>query len=81
MKPQFEVGRGGIREGVVRDRAARHETVSGVLWAAWDLGLPTAGVISSPVVGTNGNQEYLVWLSAGVGGNPTEWGGAIDALP
>ena len=81
VKPQFEVGRGGIREGVVRDRAARHDAVSGVLWAAWDLGLPTAGVISSPVVGTNGNQEYLVWLSASVGGNPTEWGGAIDALP
>ncbi|MEO5921797.1 MAG: TlyA family RNA methyltransferase [Pseudolysinimonas sp.] len=81
VKPQFEVGRGGIREGVVRDRAARQDAVTGVLWAAWDLGLPTAGVISSPVVGTNGNQEYLVWLSATVGGNPTEWGGAIDALP
>lgn len=81
VKPQFEVGRGGIREGVVRDRAARHDAVNGVLWAAWDLGLPTAGVISSPVVGTNGNQEYLIWLSARVGGNPTEWGGAIDALP
>jgi 23S rRNA (cytidine1920-2'-O)/16S rRNA (cytidine1409-2'-O)-methyltransferase len=81
VKPQFEVGRGGIREGVVRDRAARHDAVTGVLWSAWDLELPTAGVMSSPVVGTNGNQEYLVWLSAGVGGNPTEWGGAIDALP
>lgn len=80
IKPQFEVGRTGVREGVVRDRDARHDAVSGVLWAAWDLGLPTAGVISSPVVGTNGNQEYLAWLSAGVGGNPTEWGGAIDAL-
>ena len=81
VKPQFEVGRTGIREGIVRDRAARHDAVSGVLWSAWDLGLGTAGVISSPVVGGNGNQEYLVWLSASVGGNPTEWGGAIDALP
>jgi 23S rRNA (cytidine1920-2'-O)/16S rRNA (cytidine1409-2'-O)-methyltransferase len=81
VKPQFEVGRTGIREGIVRDRAARHDAVGGVLWAAWDLGLPTAGVISSPVVGGQGNQEYLVWLSADVGGNPTEWGGAIDALP
>ena len=80
VKPQFEVGRTGIREGVVRDRQARHDAVSGVLWSAWDLGLPTAGVVSSTVVGTNGNQEYLVWLSAAVGGNPTEWGGAIDAL-
>jgi len=81
VKPQFEVGRTGVREGIVRDRHARHDALGGVLWAAWDLGLGTAGVISSPVVGTAGNQEYLVWLSAGVGGNPTEWGGAIDALP
>ncbi|CAN5361097.1 16S/23S rRNA (cytidine-2'-O)-methyltransferase TlyA [soil metagenome] len=80
VKPQFEVGRTGVREGIVHDRALRHDTVSGVMWAAWDLGLPTAGVISSPVVGTNGNQEYLIWLSLAVGGNPTEWGGAVSAL-
>jgi 23S rRNA (cytidine1920-2'-O)/16S rRNA (cytidine1409-2'-O)-methyltransferase len=80
VKPQFEVGRTGIREGIVHAKAARQDAVSGVLWAAWDLGLPTAGVISSPVVGSNGNQEYLVWLSLSVGGNPTEWGGAVSAL-
>ncbi|CAN5417186.1 TlyA family RNA methyltransferase [soil metagenome] len=81
VKPQFEVGRTGIREGVVRDRAARHDAVTGVLWVAWDLGLPTAGVISSPVVGTNGNQEYLVWLSVSVGVNPTEWETRVRELP
>lgn len=81
VKPQFEVGRTGIREGIVRDPAARHDAVSGVLWSAWDLGLPTAGVISSPVVGSNGNQEYLVWLSASVGGNPTEWLPTLGELP
>jgi 23S rRNA (cytidine1920-2'-O)/16S rRNA (cytidine1409-2'-O)-methyltransferase len=81
VKPQFEVGRGGIREGVVRDRAARHDAVTGVLWAAWDLGLPTAGVISSPVVGTNGNQEYLVWLTAATGREPGWWQSAVTELP
>ena len=80
VKPQFEVGRGGAREGIVRDRAARLEAVSTVLWAAWDLGLGTAGVISSPVLGSNGNQEYLAWLQRECGSNPTEWGRAIDAL-
>ena len=64
VKPQFEVGRTGIREGVVRDRAARHDAVSGVLWAAWDLGLPTAGVISSPVVG-NERQSGVSGLAVG----------------
>jgi len=80
IKPQFEVGRQGIREGLVRDRARRHDAASAVLWAAWDLGLGTAGLISSPLLGSNGNQEYLVWLSRAVGGNPTEWTGAVAAL-
>jgi 23S rRNA (cytidine1920-2'-O)/16S rRNA (cytidine1409-2'-O)-methyltransferase len=73
IKPQFEVGRTGIREGIVRDPGLRVEAVGAVLWAAWDLGLKTAGLISSPILGTAGNHEYLAWLSAGTGSNPTEW--------
>lgn len=73
VKPQFEVGRTGIREGIVRDAGLRDEAVMGVLWAAWDLGLPTAGILPSPIAGNSGNREYLAWLSARVGGNPTEW--------
>lgn len=73
VKPQFEVGRTGIREGVVRSAPLRGDAVMNVLWAAWDLGLGTAGILPSPIAGTSGNREYLVWLSAGVGTNPTEW--------
>ncbi|MCU1470988.1 MAG: TlyA family rRNA (cytidine-2-O)-methyltransferase [Glaciihabitans sp.] len=73
VKPQFEVGRSGIREGIVRDRGLRQDAVSGVLWTAWDLGLPTAGVIPSPIAGNAGNREYLVWLSVAAGSNPTDW--------
>lgn len=73
VKPQFEVGRGGIREGVVRDPALREDAVNGVLWAAWDLGLPTAGVLASPIAGSAGNHEYLAWFSTTLGSNPTEW--------
>ena len=79
VKPQFEVGRGGIREGIVRDEALRREAVSEVLWAAWDLGLGTAGVIPSPILGGNGNHEYLVWLTS-AGQNPGEWRTELDAL-
>lgn len=80
VKPQFEVGRTGIREGIVRDGGLRDDAVMGVLWAAWDLGLPTAGVRSSPIVGNSGNHEYLVWLSVAVGGNPTEWTQQVSAM-
>src|SRR5690606_20444958 len=61
IKPQFEVGKGGTREGIVHDSAARHDAIMGVLWAAWDAGLPTAGLCSSPIVGSAGNHEYLAW--------------------
>jgi len=72
VKPQFEVGRTGIKEGIVKSAPARAEAVMGVLWAAWDLGLPTAGIIASPIVGTSGNHEYVAWLGAS-GMNPGEW--------
>ncbi len=80
IKPQFEVGRTGIREGIVREPGLREDAINGVLWAAWDLGLPTAGVLPSPIAGNAGNREYLVWLSAAVGSNPTEWRGEVSAL-
>ena len=73
VKPQFEVGRGGVREGIVRDPALRNDALMNVLWAAWDTGLGTTGLAASPIVGTHGNHEYLVRLQRGVGGNPTEW--------
>lgn len=80
VKPQFEVGRTGIREGIVRQPHLRTDAVTGVLWAGWDLGLRTAGVIPSPIAGAGGNHEYLVWLSARSGGNPSEWTDTVTAL-
>lgn len=65
VKPQFEVGRGGVREGIVRDRARRQEAASTVLWAAWDLGLGALGIVDSPIAGGSGNREYLVHLRRG----------------
>ncbi|MEZ3160975.1 TlyA family RNA methyltransferase [Microbacterium sp. BWT-B31] len=80
VKPQFEVGRTGVREGLVKDAALRADAVTTVLWAAWDLGLGTIGVISSPIVGTHGNAEFLVHLAPGRGGNPTEWLDSVNEL-
>lgn len=77
VKPQFEVGRTGIREGIVRDAALREDAVTGVLWSAWDLGLRTAGVMRSPIAGGAGNVEYLVHVSAAAGSSPSEWRDAV----
>lgn len=79
VKPQFEVGRTGVKEGIVRQAGLRTDAVTRVLWAAWDVGLATAGVAPSPIVGANGNHEYLVWLTA-EGTSPSEWSARVEAM-
>jgi 23S rRNA (cytidine1920-2'-O)/16S rRNA (cytidine1409-2'-O)-methyltransferase len=79
VKPQFEVGRGGVREGIVHDAALRADAVSNVLWAAWDAGFGTAGFAPSPIVGTHGNHEYLARFQRSGGTNPTEWIDRVNA--
>jgi 23S rRNA (cytidine1920-2'-O)/16S rRNA (cytidine1409-2'-O)-methyltransferase len=54
--------------------------VANVLWAAQDLGVGTVGIVSSTIVGSQGNHEYLVWLSATRGRNPTEWLDEINSI-
>ena len=73
VKPQFELGKSGIKEGIVRQPGLRAEAVSTVLWAAFDLGLSTAGILPSPILCTGGNHEYLLWLSTTHGSDPSEW--------
>ena len=80
IKPQFEAGRQGIREGVVRDAAVREDAILGVLWAGHDLGLEVAALLSSPIVGTGGNHEYLVVFRPTDGGHPSEWRGRAAEL-
>lgn len=80
IKPQFEVGRGGVREGIVHSAVLRADAISGVLWAGHDLGLRTAGLIASPIVGTHGNAEYLARLSRRAGSDPSQWIDTIAGL-
>ncbi|MDX2375683.1 TlyA family RNA methyltransferase [Microbacterium sp. LRZ72] len=80
VKPQFEVGRTAVRGGLVTNPTLRADAVAGVLWRAWDLGLGTRGVIASPLLGSHGNAEFVVWLREGPGGNPTEWLDTVNSL-
>jgi len=80
VKPQFEVGRQGIREGVVTDPSLRADALNGVLWQAWALGLGTRGIISSPIRGSAGNAEYVIWLGARGGSIPAEWSDTVLSL-
>lgn len=60
IKPQFEVGPGKVgKGGIVRDPKAHREAVDGVVHAARGLGLSVVGTMPSPVLGTEGNREFL----------------------
>lgn len=80
IKPQFEVGRTAVKGGLVTNDVLRADAVARVLWAAWDLGLGTLGVIASPIAGTHGNSEFVVHLAPGRGENPTEWLETVNRL-
>ena len=65
VKPQFEVGKGGTDHGVVRDPEAHRAVLRRIVDDAAGLGLGTRAVIASPILGPEGNREFLVHLQAG----------------
>jgi 23S rRNA (cytidine1920-2'-O)/16S rRNA (cytidine1409-2'-O)-methyltransferase len=62
VKPQFEAGRGETIAGVVRDAKVHARVVREVTEAAVGLGLQPAGEIPSPILGPEGNREFLLHL-------------------
>jgi 23S rRNA (cytidine1920-2'-O)/16S rRNA (cytidine1409-2'-O)-methyltransferase len=61
VKPQFEVGRGKVgKGGIVRDPALHTEVCDRVRLAVVGMGL-TASVMESPVLGAEGNKEFLLY--------------------
>lgn len=65
VKPQFEVGRNRLgKSGVVRAGRHRREAVQDVATALADGGLTPVGLVASPIRGSDGNQEYLLWCTA-----------------
>jgi 23S rRNA (cytidine1920-2'-O)/16S rRNA (cytidine1409-2'-O)-methyltransferase len=65
VKPQFEAGRGRTDHGVVRDPAVHREVLEQTIEAAQAIGLGTRAVTASPLLGPEGNREFLVHLAPG----------------
>lgn len=64
VKPQFEVGRGGLgKGGVVRDARRRADAVRAVLAALEEHGIHSLDLAPSPLRGTDGNVEVLAWAT------------------
>lgn len=60
IKPQFEVGKGEVgKGGIVRDPDLQESVVRSVMEFAAGSGFVNQGVIESPILGADGNREFL----------------------
>ena len=62
VKPQFEVGRELVgKGGIIRDQAAQHAAVHKIEGALGVLGANRIEWIDSPILGAEGNREFLLY--------------------
>jgi 23S rRNA (cytidine1920-2'-O)/16S rRNA (cytidine1409-2'-O)-methyltransferase len=66
IKPQFEVGKGEVgKGGIVRDAEKHKRVINEVNNFAESLDLKVANVIDSPILGAEGNKEFLALYEKG----------------
>ena len=81
IKPQFEVGKKSLdASGIVNDHRLRASAIRQVIEEAKAQGLNIQGLIKSPLPGTHGNVEFLVWLNSVETDHSIDWSGRIDEL-
>jgi 23S rRNA (cytidine1920-2'-O)/16S rRNA (cytidine1409-2'-O)-methyltransferase len=62
VKPQFEAGRGHVgKGGIVRDPEAHQLAIDKVAGCVRGLGWEVVETIDSPITGTEGNKEFLLY--------------------
>lgn len=60
IKPQFEVGRSEVgKGGIVKDSAKHLEVVENIHSFTEEIGFKNIGLIASPILGADGNKEFL----------------------
>lgn len=65
IKPQYEVGRGGVKKGIVRDASARAAACNEIAAPLRGQGWRAREPIPSPISGGDGNWEYLLEAERG----------------
>ena len=66
IKPQFELSRDEVgKGGIVRDEALREQAVEKIRTFCVGEGKAWREVVASSIAGTDGNQEYLAWVTNG----------------
>ncbi len=75
VKPQFEAGREQVgKHGVVRDPKVQAAAVDKIRNFCTDLGMTILGETESPILGTEGNKEFLLYIRKNGGGIGTDEG-------
>jgi 23S rRNA (cytidine1920-2'-O)/16S rRNA (cytidine1409-2'-O)-methyltransferase len=60
IKPQFEVGKGEVgKGGIVKDESKHAEVIEKIHSFADEIGLVNLGLTDSPILGADGNKEFL----------------------
>ncbi len=71
IKPQFEVGKGEVgKGGIVRDKGKHISVVMEIEDYIKELGLRNIRTIESPILGADGNKEFLVHAESGNNAGP-----------
>jgi 23S rRNA (cytidine1920-2'-O)/16S rRNA (cytidine1409-2'-O)-methyltransferase len=80
VKPQFEAGREAVpRGGVVREAATHRAVLLQFQDDARAAGLAASALIGSPIVGADGNREFLVGLGVGEA-QTVDWTALVDSV-
>ena len=69
IKPQFEAGREHVgKGGVVHDAVVQREVCErAAAWVAAQQGWTVVGIVDSPILGPEGNREFLLYARRGIG--------------
>lgn len=62
FKPQFEVGKGNTKKGIVKDRKLVERVKGELIGFANSLGFCFMGSLESPIKGKKGNLEHLLYF-------------------
>lgn len=64
IKPQFEAGKDQVgKGGIIKDPLIHQQVIDTVTQSIKNYGFILHGIIESPILGTTGNKEFLVYFS------------------
>ena len=63
--PEFEVGKALVGKGIITDPKLHAQVASRIESIVHDLGFSVGGVVASPILGGDGNKEFLLYALLG----------------